>query len=133
MRIFLLLLVLLILPACSFLHVGSGDGSGITLVNQTGEVVYYTAMELETSHRVDPIPTFSPTDSPFPKLAPGASVAVDEVTAYEPGDDVRFFLYAAREVECEGATETAATLVHLLTMTAEELSRHNGRVVVAAL
>ena len=127
------LLILLALPGCSLLDFDTGSGDRITLVNRSGEVIYYTTLELESSYLVDPIPSFAPSESPFPKLDPGASAVVGEITAYEPGDDLIFFLYAVRDVDGEEATEPVAALVHLLTVTAGELRKHNGRVVVEAL
>ena len=134
-RTILLLLTLSALPACSLLDLDSGSVDRITLVNRSGEVIYYTALELKSSYLVDPIPTFDPDKSPFPELAPGASAAVGEIAAYEPGDDVVFFLYAVRDTKLEEATEPepVAALVHLLRVTAKELRQRNGRVVVEAL
>ena len=126
------LLALLVLSACS--HVGDEEAGAvpdeILLTNALGETLYFTALEAELSSLVDPLPAFHPdsTDA-FPAVAPGATVPVREIDAYEPGDDVRFFLYAERS----GGDDGAAVFAGVLTVTNEELRRSGGRVVVDEL
>ena len=105
--------------------------SDIVLTNASGKPIYFKALELQLSHRVDPIPSFDPAASPFPKVAAGASVAVDDIDRYRPGDDIRLFLYALRQTGEEDAVR--AVLTELRTVTDEELRQSGGRITVGKL
>ncbi|PSQ89413.1 MAG: hypothetical protein BRD45_03295 [Bacteroidetes bacterium QS_8_64_10] len=138
-RLSLVFLLILALPACSLLELGDGSDGNVTLVNRSGEPIYYHGLELESSHLVDPMTSFDPDDSPFPRLDDGASVTLtpDEIEAYKPGDGVRFLAYALRpprqEEEPPPDAEKVASLVAFPTATGEELRRNDGRVVVRDL
>ncbi len=137
----LLLCTLLLLPACALLDSGDGEGAVITplgneivLVNQTGETIYYLALDEETAHLVDPIPCFEPSGAPLPALADGATAALTDIEGYEPGEDLRLFIYAVRDQECQ--ISSAATLAHLVAypeVTDAALRQHKGRIVLDAL
>lgn len=128
LRAFLLLLVTTC-SACALVGLDP-DGERIVLVNDSGEPIHFFALELELSHRVDPVGAFPPDAVPFPRIAPGASIEVDSIAGYEPGDDVRFFLYALRQGREEGPR---VVLLKLLTATHRELAASGGRVHAGSL
>lgn len=133
----LALLIAFALPACSPRNAGPGEGAVFTLVNASGESVYYAAWETAYATRMDPIYSFDLGASPFPRLARGAEapVGADAIRGYAPGRGVLLLFYAPRRdlSSKKGLANEAAVLVHTLSVTAEELRQAGGRVVVDEL
>ena len=95
----------------------------ILVVNETEGVVFFMAIDLETSHLVDPIPSFEYTPGEVPVLQPGAStkLQLDDIFGeFRVGEDLVLFIYRI--------TDDLAELSTLLTLTAEELRSSNFRI-----
>lgn len=131
MKKYLLVFLLLALPACSVLE--AEEAANVTLVNRTNETVYYLAVDAETATLIDLIPDFSPENPPFPAIQPEQSRLVQDIEGYSQGEDIVFFFYAIREVIREGVKIDRGVMVKMLDVTDEELSRNNGRVFLESL
>lgn len=137
-RLTLLLLLAAFLPGCSLMldDVAAEGDSNITLVNRSGEKIYYLALELETAHR-SYIKSILDSDESSRSVAANDEVTVDEIGGYQKGDDVRFFVYALRKARSIDDPSPhpgrVAKLQRHLTLTAEDIRRQNGRVVVEEL
>lgn len=126
------ILLLLTVSSCTLIDWEQGAlADEIVLVNTAGEPIFYNALELQSSHLVDPIPSFDPDESPLPRLHAGDAVVVTDIDQYTPGDDVRFFIYTLENEE--GGEDMIAVHKLVLTVTDEELQQSNGRVVVMPL
>lgn len=102
----------------------------ITLENRTGEVLYYHALELELSHRVDPRPSYPQNEASFSRIGPGEAQKIQSIDGYEKGDDVRFFLYAP---DTSTGSESLIVLKDYLTVQHRDLIKNDGRVVIMTL
>ncbi len=78
------------------LQLGPGNTVVLRLVNETAAPIGWVAVDLETSHLVDPAPSFTvgPENSHRIVAAGGtAPLTRDEIMGYRSEGAVRFFLY----------------------------------------
>jgi hypothetical protein len=96
------------------------SGDILTIVNQTpGALVVFAH---PGGALIDPVPVLEPGTFPDNLIAPGGSLAVDEIPGYDAGGDVALFVYSVRLVN-------VAEFARFRLVTAAELNR-NRRVVL---
>ena len=102
------------------------DREEIRVLNGSEEVLFFLAMELEASYRIDPSPQIQLTGEESRLLEPGASVTLgfDEIEGgFILGQDLRLFLYAV--------SGNQATFREILDFTGEFLESTDFRIEVA--
>ena len=72
--------------------------AGITIRNLTPDSIAVTLMEREDSYLVDPVPERAASEEGDRLVVPGGERLFDvsRVSGYEPGKDIRMFLYRIR-------------------------------------
>ena len=79
---------------CQQLSATAGEFDSVQLLNCAAEEVWVGAVELQSSHFLDPMPWYDLDGTiPHPKWAPGEERAIDNIMGYTYGDDVRLFIY----------------------------------------
>jgi hypothetical protein len=107
-------LMALLVSACSLVDL---DDDRIRIRNNSEKSIFIDAWELQASHTVDPVTSFTVTgDERYPLLETGESVSLDEADVnggFTMGQDIRLFIWVVSGSE--------ATLKELLDVSGEEL------------
>lgn len=88
------LLAFLLLTGCSATDPG---GDILTVVNQSQATLVVFAHA--DAALVDPVPVLEPDTYSDNLIAPGGSIAVDEIAGYADGRDIALFVYRVRLVD----------------------------------
>lgn len=135
-RALLLLLALVVLPACGGL-LPDRDDRVVHLRNQTDRPLVAFVVSAGNLPLIDPQPAMSAAAFDARRIDVGETARLDDLTEYDSGDDVGVFLYArngptpAHLVEQYGAD--AAPLVAVKVVSAAELQRQSYTVIVRDL
>lgn len=138
-----ILLVALVaaLSSCSLLPTDSDNTpiaalDDVVVINAAGEAIFVAAFALDVMPYIDPLPSFDPSDSQLPRIAPGvhARISVTDIGGFSQGSDLSILLYAIRLTRGDEAPgPPAAILVGEISVNNEELRRNDGRVVIREL
>lgn len=104
------LLALLFLSGCAT----DPDGEILRVINRTPGPVLVLA---HSGITIEPVPALDPTLYPENVIAPGRTLIVDEITGYEPGQDILLSVYSVR-------LEVIAHLVESRRVTAVDIVRN---------
>ena len=126
MRFLLPVLTAFAIAGCSSLLLSPEDASDLVLVNHSGHALLYLALELQSSHPIDPNPSWRVAEHKHRLIEPGAERAI-EVEGYTRGKDVRLFLYKV------GDRNGEAPFTTVLTVTDEQLRESGYRIRVTDL
>lgn len=120
----------LTIAACSLLSAGDAQPP-LRLVNATETPFVYLAWEREATSLIDLAGTITFEEIPENYLEPGETAHVTEIAAYEPGDDIRLFLFAVADSSRQG--QIVAHYARMIDVSHAELLRRWYRVVVDSL
>ena len=124
MNTFLFAMCLILVAACSEPNSSLTD-KPVVLLNNAQVSVFYIAVGLETSYRIDPAPTIQLNENRLPEVRPGGDVSLNSIASYESEDGICIFTYKIQTVGGVAVLQlTAIRQVHY-----EELGKANTIIV----
>ena len=114
LRYLALIAAAVVLSRCNVLEEGADEFNGVRLVNNMTEEVWILAMELESSHLIDPMPWIDFDDSgALQAWASGEEQEITRLQGYTYGDDIRLFIYTKGTITVDGRPPVVITALIL--------------------
>jgi len=135
-RYILPLLLLMISAGCELLP-ASTTSERITLTNKADRPLVGLALARDQMQFIHPIPAFRAAEFQKRRLRVGETKTLDQISGFEPGDDLVILIYAEPKQPDPSVNERygpgAAVWIGELTVTASELKERDNRIVISEL